>query len=328
MIEFVLDDPDLLGVRFAISPLNELTLSLRALRDPGRYPLHLRWIRTVLDGDDSIDRRLLLALTNDRGWTPDFLSPRPGSPLTRIDDELAEIRRTPAAVVRRDLRAIHPAVPAVLAGPNAPARIAAALDAYWRFAFSQHWPRMRALLEADVMYRGREMTQAGLGAMLTGISDRVTFESPVVRVRITGAPARRIQVRGAGLTLLPSLFALRTAVPVDPDVPPQLIYAARGVATLWESRPRTARSGLAGILGRVRADLLAGLDEPVSSTRLANRLGVTPSAVNQHLRALRDAGLLASSRHGRSVLYVRTELGDTLLDAPPPYKRRANEVSS
>jgi DNA-binding transcriptional ArsR family regulator len=39
---------------------------------------------------------------------------------------------------------------------------------------------------------------------------------------------------------------------------------------------------------------------------------VTLSAANQHLRALRAAGLLASVRHGRHVLYLRTELGDGL----------------
>ena len=41
MIEYELAGPDLSEVRFAISPLNELTLSLRTLRDPGRFPLHL-----------------------------------------------------------------------------------------------------------------------------------------------------------------------------------------------------------------------------------------------------------------------------------------------
>ena len=43
--------------------------------------------------------------------------------------------------------------------------------------------------------------------------------------------------------------------------------------------------------------------------------GVTASAVNQHLRVLRDAGLLVSTRYGRSVLYLRSELGSALLEA-------------
>ena len=45
MIEYRLAGADLGEVRFAISPLNELSLSLRTFRDPGRYPLLLRWLQ-------------------------------------------------------------------------------------------------------------------------------------------------------------------------------------------------------------------------------------------------------------------------------------------
>ena len=44
---------------------------------------------------------MLLALTNDNLWTPDFLTPRPWSPLTRFDEELASLTRTPSDAVRR-----------------------------------------------------------------------------------------------------------------------------------------------------------------------------------------------------------------------------------
>jgi DNA-binding transcriptional ArsR family regulator len=40
---------------------------------------------------------------------------------------------------------------------------------------------------------------------------------------------------------------------------------------------------------------------------------VTPTAVNQHLRAMRSAGLLTTARRGRSVLYLRSDLGDRLV---------------
>lgn len=70
---------------------------------------------------------------------------------------------------------------------------------------------------------------------------------------------------------------------------------------------------LVPVLGRVRTDLLTALDEPASSTTLALYLGVTTSAVNQHLRALRGAGLLDSHRLGRYMLYERSELCSQLL---------------
>ena len=68
------------------------------------------------------------------------------------------------------------------------------------------------------------------------------------------------------------------------------MYGARGVGTLWEPEPPGSRDALADLLGAVRARLLGLLESPASSTELAVRLGVTTSAVNQHLRALRDGG--------------------------------------
>jgi DNA-binding transcriptional ArsR family regulator len=314
MIEFVLSEADLVGVRFAVSPLNELTLSLRVLRDPGRYPLHLPWSRLLVELRPELDLEGLRALINKRGWTPDFLSPRPNSPFTRIDEELERVRATPLRVVRRDLAAIHGELPSIVAGRRGVERIVKALRRYWEVAFAPSWERMRTVLESDIVHRGRVLAQAGLGAMLAGLSDRVSFDSPVLRVRIHGAPPRRVDVAGTGLTLLPSLFALHTAVPVDPAGLPLLIYAARGTGTLWETRRSGSATALVAVLGRVRANLLTRLGEPASSTELAYHAGVTTSAVNQHLRALREVGLLIAHRHGRHVLYGRSELGDALVD--------------
>ena len=81
--------------------------------------------------------------------------------------------------------------------------------------------------------------------------------------------------------------------------------------------PAAAPATLTAVLGRRRAELLGRLAEPTSSTELAALSGTTVSAVNQHLRALRDAGLLESARVGRSVLYRRTALADTLVDDSP-----------
>ncbi|MFD5828359.1 DUF5937 family protein [Lentzea sp. NPDC060358] len=306
MIEFVLGESDLADVRFAVSPLSELTLSLRVLKDPAKYPLHLPWVRRVR----GVDTEVLLALSDDRGWTPDFLSPRPRTPFTRIADEFAALATTSTRTMRRDLRAVLGDVPAVLRDRG---RVLEALRTYWDAALAPHWGRMRAVLEADIAHRGRETAQHGLGAMLSGISGRISFASPVVRVRIAGVEPWRREAGGHGLTMVPSVFTRHTAVPVDRDAPPLLIYAARGAGTLWETGRDRGPAALAGVLGQVRADLLAGLREPRSSTDIARLAGVTTSAVNQHLRALRAAGLLASQRHGRSVVYARSELGDALV---------------
>jgi DNA-binding transcriptional ArsR family regulator len=52
-------------------------------------------------------------------------------------------------------------------------------------------------------------------------------------------------------------------------------------------------------------------------TDLARELHVSPSAVSQHLRVLRESGLVSGERSGRSVRYRTTERGLALLDPDP-----------
>lgn len=73
-----------------------------------------------------------------------------------------------------------------------------------------------------------------------------------------------------------------------------------------------AAPALVSLLGAPRARLLALLEEPLPTVELARRLGVTPSAVSQHLQVLFATGLVTRARHGRQVLYRRTSLGDQL----------------
>ncbi|WP_454860804.1 DUF5937 family protein [Promicromonospora soli] len=215
-----------------------------------------------------------------------------------------------------DLRAVHPGhLPAPLRGDpgTVRARITAALRAYWNTCFEPWWPRVRAVLQADVVHRGQVMSAYGMASMFADLSERVRLVDGVVRVRLgTNARFRRATT-GEGLTLVPTLFSRGATTPISPDEPPVIMYGARGVGTLWQAEPGWSPKALAGLVGAARAGLLTVLATPASSTELAGRLGVTTSAVNQHLRALREAGLLTSARHGRSVLYLRSELGDALV---------------
>ena len=58
MITFELGVEDLADTRFALSPLHETVLSLRVLRDPGLYALHLPWRRSVLGQLAQLDTEL------------------------------------------------------------------------------------------------------------------------------------------------------------------------------------------------------------------------------------------------------------------------------
>lgn len=317
-IEYELAGADLGEVRFAISPMNELALSLRTFRQPGRFPLQLRWLQLTEQARAGLDSEMLLALTNDDMWSPDFLTPRPWSPLTRFDDELAVLARTPLDVVRADIAEVHrdrETRPRALRGrpDRVLARIVEAMAAYWTACFEPWWPRMRAVLEADIVHRGRTIARAGLAAMFADLSPRIRLVDDVVVVEMTTKVGYRRTTAGEGLTLAPTFFTRNVTAPISVDEPPLIMYPGRGAGTLWANDRPATPDALVGVLGAVRTGLLVLLEAPASSTELAVRLGVTPAAVNQHLRALRAAGLLTSARHGRSVLYLRSEIGEQLV---------------
>ena len=315
MLRYVVNDQDVAAVRFGISPLSELGLSLRAIREPSWFPLQLPWLARTEQARAGLDHEALMALIDERSWTPDFLNPRPDSPLTRLDDELAALAETPAEVFRRDLEGVHGFVPPVFAGSSRVAlgRIVRALTELWDACFAPYWPRMRAVLEADVVYRGRQIAQGGLHGMLNGLSATIDYSDGVVAVRLRDPRDRLQRIDGNGLTLVPTMFTRRASAPVGTGQP-MIMYPARGQGALWEAERVANPAAVAAILGETRASLLAALGDPASSTELGVRFGVTASAVNQHLRALRDAGLLVSTRYGHSVLYLRSELGTALLE--------------
>ena len=320
VVRYELAGPDLADVRFAISPMNELVLSLRTWRQPGWYPAHLPWLRMVDAIRDQLDGEVLLALTSTELSTPDFLVPRPTSPLTRIEDQFDLVSRTDTAVISRELRALHgdSPLPAALRGTmrSVRQRIIAALRQYWELCFAPHWPRMRTLLEADVMYRARETAQYGIGRMLSGLESNVVFADNAVSILLKKAAYTR-STSGTGLTLVPSLFCRWGSAPSFPTEAPMIHYGVRGLGTLWQVDKPASPAAIIALVGRVRADLLSRLGEPASSTELAVTLQVSTSAVNQHLRALRAAGLLNADRYGRAVLYRRSSLGDALLHQQP-----------
>lgn len=313
MLRYELSDSDLAGVRFGISPLCELGLSLRAVREPSRYPLQLPWLRRTEQARSRLDLELLLSLVDDRLWTPDFLNPRPMSPLTRIEDEFAALERIPASQFHGNLTSVFGHVPAVFAGPPRPAigRVVRVLQEFWDSCFAPHWSRMRTILEADIVYRGREIAQSGLYTMLNSLSGTVDFDGSVLSVRLRN-PASRTE-RADGLTLVPTMFTRRASAPVGAGEPPLLMYPARGQGAMWEAERVSNTAAVVAVLGETRTSLLTALATPASSTELGIRFGVTTSAVNQHLRVLHDAGLVTSTRYGHSVLYFRSELGAALL---------------
>jgi DNA-binding transcriptional ArsR family regulator len=313
------DDPA--RVRFAISPLWETMSALRVLLEPHRHRYHLPWLDSVRPDLDRLHLWPLLTLSPRSGWTPDFLSPAPAGPATDIADQLARVRATaPEQVaweVERSLtqRSGEPAPEAawrLLDDPAATrAVLADLLEQCWRLLIAPHWPRLRDLLQADMLYRTQMLGDYGLERVLTDLHPRARWTGRAIV--IDRPAAERHQLAGAGLLLMPSVFVWPgLAAVIDPPAQPALVYPARGIAELWQPARTRHSDALARLLGRTRAALLESLTEPASTDTLARRHGLAPSTVSGHLTALHNARLITRRRHRHTVIYQQAPLGAEL----------------
>ena len=79
-----------------------------------------------------------------------------------------------------------------------------------------------------------------------------------------------VELAGRGLLLVPVAFAWpQLWAMIDPPWQPAVVYAPRGVATLWEPAEQ-APDALADLLGRRRAGILAALPPPPRSSPAAS----------------------------------------------------------
>lgn len=315
MIEWKFTPDDVARIRFAFSPLVEAVLSLIVLRDPGSHSLHLPWVRATRPLVAELDLSELFALVPVYGDTADFLTPPPHSPLPDFAQELETVRATPPDRVAADLAGV-PSLPAAVAGricadPHAAiTRLAATLQSYWDIALAGHWPRIAALLEADVLWRSTRLAAGGAAALFEDLHETIAWSGG--RLAAADPHDHSGALAGEGLLLVPTVMAWPGVRKMIAPYQPQLAYPARGIATLWGTGPPPAPRALAALIGPTRAAILTALAEPSSTTGLARRLQVTPGAVSQHLSVLRQAGTVTCSRAGRQVLYRRTPTGDML----------------
>ncbi|HVT71116.1 MAG TPA: helix-turn-helix domain-containing protein, partial [Trebonia sp.] len=178
------------------------------------------------------------------------------------------------------------------------------------------WPRLRAVLDADIAYRARQLAFGGAARLFTGLHPDLRWHDGLLTLDGDHRPSPGRPP--GGMILSPVVLGppwvmikLRTTTQTT------LRYPARGTGTLWEAGTRPVPGHTVRLLGRRRAGLLEALRSPSTVTDLARDLNVSPSAVSQHIRVLRESGLVTGDRSGRSVRYLITEPGLALLDAGP-----------
>jgi DNA-binding MarR family transcriptional regulator len=333
VIVLVLSLADALRSRFAVSPLGEAVQLSRAMALPAAYKqgtpavwLHRHELaRRRLERDHDL-RPLLILMAGSH--LPDFLTPTRESALGDIERELAEVRATSAKQARREIDhtlstcpVLEPAVERQLRSPDAVRRLVDLVTLVWEALIAPSWERIRDVLERDVLHRSRSLARGGLAALFGDLAPVITLAEPELRVQCKGVEATRF-LDGRGLRLRPSAFIWPYAsATLDELRPPELVYPARGVASLLSTAQRDDAS-LAALIGKTRAQVLAKLDEPMHTSGLARLFGRSPGNIADHLKALRSSGLIGRARLGRRVIYSRTPLGDALLAGAEPAARK------
>lgn len=324
---------DLARVRFAPSPLWE---AVGSLWRPAKVLGTPAWLDAQTARDEAPTLRALLLA---RQYTPDFLTPPP-APTGEFDDNLSILARTPHDEVRAHLEAYGRVLggrveDVVEQGLRDPQRllddVTRELEAYWQRTLEPAWPRIRSILEGDVLLRGRSLAVDGPEVAFAHLHVLLKFDGRALHVKEQGGePLRSF---GNGLVFMPTVFHASPCYMLNEQQPCVISYEARGAASLWTAG-EAPQGSLEELLGGTRARMLSALRAPVSNRVLAAHLGVTPAAVSQHLAVLRRADLVRQHRVGRAVYFLLTARGEALLDlfaAPPshlPFPSDANGLTA
>ncbi|WP_116201698.1 ArsR/SmtB family transcription factor [Amycolatopsis circi] len=313
---------DLAATRLAVSPLSETVSGLQTLAGCWGPTRHRRWTRWAAN---ELAARPLdlpwtwpLLVTGRASW-PQFLLPAPARAANTIDEALAAMLRTTASQVRQSLHGVfgdHLPAPAraLAADPAAGLRaIAAELRQAHDRLIAPHWARLRAVLDADIAYRAKQWADGGARHLFADLHTKLNWHDS--RLTLDGDHRPSPGRPAGGLVLSPVVLGPPwVMIKLHTTTQTTIRYPARGSGALWTAAERRPAEPAVRLLGRRRAELLETLRSPATTTDLADALHVSPSAVSQHLRVLRDSGLVSGRRSGREVLYRTTKEGMRLLN--------------
>ncbi|RKN38866.1 ArsR/SmtB family transcription factor [Micromonospora endolithica] len=317
---------DIAASRYAVSPLGEAVSALRLCAGQVSAPALAPWVARARPAYERLRRErpavgAFLALWRRGGYNADFIQPPPAGTGRTFADELAVVRATPLAQARDELRdnlAGHRTPPTyarrIFDSPQVVDLLADAIEAAWTTLVEPEWPRLRAILERDLLHRAGRLLAYGWGAAVADLDPRLRWvaDGDLGAIEVADADRRTCSLAGQGLLFIPTVFGSMINY-VDPPWPFAIVYRASGVAELL-GPPDPARpdDALDRLLGRGRAAVLRALAVPATTSQLVAQLGLSLGGVGDHLAVLRAAGLVAGIRAGRTVRYRRTPLGDAL----------------
>lgn len=177
--------------------------------------------------------------------------------------------------------------------------------------FGVLWRRLRPVLQRSADRVEASLRTEPLPLVVGSLAPNAVIDVAEHTVEFSKLQQAAVLVRGRGLVLVPSHFGQPHLLVKDDKVkgwpaqrqPPVVVqypaeqHGPRGADTLDKIRERMLVLTDAGRLEICRHLI----NEPCTTTELAWRTGMTQPQVSRHLRRLREAGLVVSARHGRTV---------------------------
>jgi DNA-binding transcriptional ArsR family regulator len=324
MITIGLQPGDLENIRFAYSPLIELTASYCVTLRQHKQAPYRSWIEEVRQALHGYEFPYIDAVVPPHHYIADFVTPTPTNTHSMLEDELRRVHDTPPDLIRKNI------LVTIKAGGETEIRrhflvnprealecLLQELRLYWQLTLAHHWDRMRSVLESDVLFHAREMALHGVDHMFEDFSEWLRYRESVIylnKKNHLGQEDLSVQLEGTGIYLVPAVFQRgHLSWQVVSEWQPMLIYGARGSGLWYHANLPEPDAALRLALGAGRAKVLAALQSPAHTTELAQQLKLTSGAISQHLRRLHQAGLVESHRSSHHVYYRLTPRGETLV---------------
>ncbi|GAA3731143.1 ArsR/SmtB family transcription factor [Salinactinospora qingdaonensis] len=296
MLRIHFSDRDWQRLRIASrpEPMWEMVLSLYMLGEASEGLVFGQWRQRVLHRLLHHGRRLL-ELVPPEGYSPDFLS---------LDLRYGQ-GNSPTwtnALMRKDTAAMR--------------WLGQALNSYFDVALRPYRSYIYGVVErsARLAREGTPETSPDRSPCTAGTDRNETAQHRRDQLRRTAGPAPERTRPAAGTSVLlrekpghlPRQFATaRADVPLEHPPVSFLAKAAAGTGPTTEVLGR--------LLGQTRAAVLRSLCTEQTRGELAREVGISPSSASEHATLLREAGLVASERHGNTVRQSLTTLGLELL---------------
>jgi DNA-binding transcriptional ArsR family regulator len=313
---------DLVQMRFAYHPVQEVALSYRVWRNPAHQASYGRWLDAAHRAMYDADFPFLDALVPPSGYIPDFLTFAPMANRIELEDDVADILATPDEIIRQNILTLieehgdsemrrffvaHPR--------EAVWCLVEDIRVYWQRTLAPYWKHMITVLESDVLYRARLLALNGPRHLFSDLHATIDYDNSAIQIQPCCQYLDEdvdFSLDGNGLQLVPAIFkGCGRMFQVVPEWKPLLVYGVRGTGGIWNQKPPSQTLEMA--LGAGRARVLETLRTPASTGEIAHKLGVSSGAVSQILSRLAQADLVESHRVGKRVYYHLTRRGEELI---------------